>query len=127
MGNLILMKYILPNLSSKSKLGNNYGRIFLNIYESKTNDASLNDNNITIEYQRKRAKYLIKSFSLIQRDKQIQDDKIFGWTSKNEIINGRWVMIGLLIGFLTEYATGVNFVDQIKITISYLGIADLGD
>lgn len=29
-----------------------------------------------------------------------------GWTRKNEITNGRWVMFGILVGMLTEYATG---------------------
>lgn len=51
--------------------------------------------------------------------------RLLGWTATNEITNGRWVMFGLLVGLLTEYATGVNFVDQIRITISNLGIADV--
>lgn len=33
----------------------------------------------------------------------------------NEILNGRWVMFGLLVGMLTEYATGVDFIDQLKV------------
>ena len=52
---------------------------------------------------------------------------VFGWTLNNEIGNGRWVMFGLLVGLLTEYATGVNIVDQIKLIISNLGIADIYD
>lgn len=32
--------------------------------------------------------------------------RVFGWTRKNEISNGRWVMMGILIGLMTEYATG---------------------
>jgi len=28
---------------------------------------------------------------------------------------------------MTEYATGVDFIDQIKLTISVLGIADIYD
>lgn len=32
----------------------------------------------------------------------------FGWTPKNEIGNGRWVMFGLLVGMMTEYATGAS-------------------
>merc|ERR1711976_417107 len=79
------------------------------------------------EFQRKQAKDLTKCFRKLKRDKKIQDDKILGWTLKNAITNGRWVMIGLAIGFLTEYATGVNFVDQVRLTISYLGIADAMD
>merc|ERR1711976_552080 len=78
-----------------------------------------------LEFQRQRAKELTRYFRKLKRDKKIQDDKILGWTLKNEITNGRWVMTGLVIGLLTEYATGVNFVDQIKLTLSYLGIFDI--
>jgi hypothetical protein len=49
----------------------------------------------------------------------------FGWKPQNEISNGRWVMFGFAVGMLTEYATGVDFVNQIKLMVSYLGIADL--
>lgn len=36
-------------------------------------------------------------------------------------------MMGIAIGLLTEYATGVSLVDQIKLMISYLGLADIYD
>jgi hypothetical protein len=36
-------------------------------------------------------------------------------------------MMGLAIGLLTEYATGVDFINQIKLIISYMGIADIYD
>ncbi len=49
---------------------------------------------------------------------------MFGWTPANEITNGRWVMMGVFIGLLTEYATGVDFVNQLKLMVSYLGILD---
>ena len=48
-----------------------------------------------------------------------------GFTPANEIGNGRWVMIGLAVGMLTEYATGVDFPNQIKLLLSYLGVVDL--
>merc|ERR1711943_35728 len=51
--------------------------------------------------------------------------EVFGWTKKNEINNGRWTMFGLLVGMMTEYATGVDFIDQIKLLVNVLGIADL--
>ena len=51
--------------------------------------------------------------------------RVFGWTKKNEIGNGRWVMFGFAVGLLTEYATGVDFIDQLKMIVSFLGIADL--
>ena len=53
--------------------------------------------------------------------------RTFGWTSKNEITNGRWVMFGVFVGLLTEYATGVDFINQLKLMVSYLGIADIYD
>jgi hypothetical protein len=34
-------------------------------------------------------------------------------------------MFGLAVGLATEYATGVSFVDQIKLTITNLGLADI--
>lgn len=34
-------------------------------------------------------------------------------------------MFGFAVGMLTEYATGSNFVDQVKILLSNFGIADL--
>ena len=36
-------------------------------------------------------------------------------------------MFGLMVGMLTEYATGVSFPNQIKLMVSYLGIADIYD
>jgi hypothetical protein len=49
---------------------------------------------------------------------------VFGWTPANEIGNGRWVMFGVFVGLLTEYATGVDFPNQLKLMLSYLGIVD---
>ena len=37
----------------------------------------------------------------------------------------RWAMFGIAVGLLTGYATGTDFVDQLKIIVSNLGIADL--
>ena len=37
---------------------------------------------------------------------------------------GRWVMFGWMVGFLTEYATGVDFPQQLLLMASYLGLAD---
>ena len=34
-------------------------------------------------------------------------------------------MFGLLVGMLTEFATGVDFIRQFKLMISYMGIADM--
>ncbi|GIL92223.1 hypothetical protein Vretimale_18476 [Volvox reticuliferus] len=91
--------------------------------------ASLGPSNdpvrLTIEYQRQRAKE-VRQYFLDQRAEEIRGkSKAFGWTPKNEISNGRWVMFGLLVGMLTEYATGVDFIDQLKLLVSYLGILDM--
>lgn len=51
--------------------------------------------------------------------------RVFGWTPANEISNGRWVMFGFAVGLLTEYATGVDFIEQLKLMVNYLGISDL--
>ena len=53
--------------------------------------------------------------------------RVFGWTKRNEINNGRWVMMGFVIGLLTEFSTAVNFIDQLKLMVSYMGIADIYD
>jgi hypothetical protein len=34
-------------------------------------------------------------------------------------------MMGFAIGLLTEYATGANLPQQLKLMFSYLGIADI--
>jgi hypothetical protein len=50
--------------------------------------------------------------------------RVFGFTKANEINNGRWVMFALLVGAMTEYATGVNFPDQLKLMGALFGIVD---
>uniref|UniRef100_A0A7I4C074 Uncharacterized protein n=1 Tax=Physcomitrium patens TaxID=3218 RepID=A0A7I4C074_PHYPA len=37
----------------------------------------------------------------------------------------KWSLFGIAVGLLTEYATGANFVEQLKIIVSNLGIAEL--
>lgn len=63
----------------------------------------------------------------VQFEADVTAQQVFGWTKKNEIGNGRWVMMGIFIGLLTEYATGVDFPDQLALMVSYLGIADIYD
>ena len=36
-------------------------------------------------------------------------------------------MMGFVIGLLTEFSTAVNFIDQLKLMVSYMGIADIYD
>lgn len=82
---------------------------------------------VTVEYQRQQAKLMRKYFEDLKYDEAVSDAQVFGWTKANEIGNGRWVMFGLAVGMLTEYATGLSFTEQIKYTISVLGIADIYD
>jgi len=82
---------------------------------------------VTVEFQRQKAKELVKFFESQKYQELVEQSQVFGMTPANEINNGRWVMMGLLIGMMTEYATGVNFVDQIRLTISVMGIADVYD
>ncbi|KAG0562383.1 hypothetical protein KC19_9G141800 [Ceratodon purpureus] len=80
---------------------------------------------VSIEYQRQRAKELQEYFLDRKYEEQVRADRVLGWTRKNEIANGRWSMFGIAVGLLTEYATGSDFVEQLKIIISNLGIAEL--
>ncbi|KAK9836300.1 hypothetical protein WJX81_003407 [Elliptochloris bilobata] len=80
---------------------------------------------VTIEYQRAQAKAMQQYFRELNAQKAAEKAQVFGWTKKNEIGNGRWVMFGFAVGLLTEYATGVDFIDQLKMIVSFLGIADL--
>ncbi|KAG2437645.1 hypothetical protein HYH02_011284 [Chlamydomonas schloesseri] len=94
------------------------------------NDASdasspASTGSVTVEYQRQRAKEMRQYFIDLRTEEMRGKSQVFGWTPKNEISNGRWVMFGLLVGMLTEYATGVDFIDQLKLMVSYLGIVDL--
>jgi len=77
-----------------------------------------------IEEQKERAKEMIKYYRIKGLQRTEENRQIFGWTPNNEILNGRWVMMGLALGLLTEYATGVNFIDQIKLMLSYTGVID---
>ncbi|PNH12733.1 hypothetical protein TSOC_000311 [Tetrabaena socialis] len=80
---------------------------------------------VTVEYQRMRAKEM-RQYFIDQKNEALRGKaQVFGWTPKNEISNGRWVMFGLLVGMLTEYATGVDFPHQFALMASYLGIVDL--
>ncbi|CAA6666250.1 unnamed protein product [Spirodela intermedia] len=82
------------------------------------------DGVVTLEYQRKRAKEMQEYF----RQKKLEEANqgpFFGFLGKNEIANGRWAMFGFAVGLLTEYATGADFVQQLKILFSNFGIVDL--
>ena len=83
--------------------------------------------NVTVEFQRSQAKAMQAYFRALKADQVAKDNQRFGWTRKNEILNGRHVMGGIFVGLLTEYSTGVNFIDQLKLTVSLLGIADIYD
>lgn len=81
---------------------------------------------VTVEYQRQRAKEM-RAFLQRQAAFKLQEQESsgFGWTRAAERSNGRWVMFGFAVGLLTEYATGVDFPQQLRLMLSYLGIADI--
>nr|GEU52523.1 light-harvesting complex-like protein OHP2, chloroplastic [Tanacetum cinerariifolium] len=80
---------------------------------------------VTMEYQRQRAKELQEYFKKKKFEEAANQGPFFGFIAKNEISNGRWAMFGFAVGMLTEYATGSDFVDQVKILLSNFGILDL--
>ena len=79
----------------------------------------------SVDEQRRTARSLTEYFQEQELVEKFGDGQVFGWIKKNEINNGRWAMFGLAVGLLIEYSTGVNFVDQILIVFSNLGIADV--
>ncbi|KAJ4966963.1 hypothetical protein NE237_018812 [Protea cynaroides] len=81
-------------------------------------------NVITSEFQRTMAKELQEYFRRKKLEKADQGP-FFGFVAKNEISNGRWAMFGFAVGLLTEYATGSDLVDQVKVLLSNFGILDL--
>ncbi|KAL3513947.1 hypothetical protein ACH5RR_026664 [Cinchona calisaya] len=87
--------------------------------------AAVEDKNvITLEFQRQKAKELQEYFKQ-KKLEEADQGPFFGFIGKNEIANGRWAMFGFAVGVLTEYATGSDFVDQVKILLSNFGIVDL--
>ncbi|KAM0062681.1 putative chlorophyll a/b binding domain superfamily [Helianthus debilis subsp. tardiflorus] len=82
------------------------------------------ESTVTMEYQRQRAKELQEYFKQ-KKLEEANQGPFFGFIAKNEISNGRWAMFGFAVGMLTEYATGSDFVDQVKILLSNFGILDL--
>merc|ERR1712224_14024 len=92
-----------------------------------TDKIAAKDSPITVEFQRRRAREMSSYYVRLKQATELGESKLLGWNKKNEILNGRWVMMGIAIGLLTEYATTVNIIDQIKLTLSYLGLSDTLD
>ncbi|PNT37559.1 hypothetical protein POPTR_005G196100v4 [Populus trichocarpa] len=87
--------------------------------------VAVEDKNVmTLEFQRQKAKELQEYFKQ-KKLEEADQGPFFGFFGKNEIANGRWAMFGFAVGMLTEYATGSDFVDQVKILLSNFGIIDL--
>ncbi|KVH99567.1 light-harvesting complex-like protein OHP2, chloroplastic [Cynara cardunculus var. scolymus] len=87
--------------------------------------AVVGQNVVTMEFQRQKAKELQEYFKQKKLEDAANQGPFFGFIGKNEISNGRWAMFGFAVGMLTEYATGSDFVDQVKILLSNFGIVDL--
>ncbi|CAH1454060.1 unnamed protein product [Lactuca virosa] len=86
--------------------------------------TAVGQNVVTMEFQRQKAKELQEYFKQ-KKLEEANQGPFFGFIGKNEISNGRWAMFGFAVGMLTEYATGSDFVDQVKILLSNFGIVDL--
>mmetsp|Transcript_8682 Transcript_8682/g.23590 ORF Transcript_8682/g.23590 Transcript_8682/m.23590 type:complete len:134 (+) Transcript_8682:57-458(+) len=78
----------------------------------------------TVQEQRAAARDMVAYFKQKKYEEELLKNQKLGWVPKAEISNGRWVMFGLLVGMLTEYSTGVNFIDQIKLLLVNLSIVD---
>merc|ERR1712032_1390904 len=91
---------------------------------SVTSESQVSEQLPTVEEQRKAAREMIAYFQEKRIEKEYMENQKLGWVPKAEISNGRWVMFGLLVGMLTEYATGVDFIDQIKLVLVNLSIVD---
>merc|ERR1719362_2815105 len=81
---------------------------------------------ISFEEQRRIAKAMTQYYEDLKIEAEVEGKVGLGWTEDNEILNGRWAMMGFLIGGITEYATGFSFTDQVAITLSNLGILETG-
>ncbi|KAK9062621.1 hypothetical protein SSX86_019809 [Deinandra increscens subsp. villosa] len=92
--------------------------------ETATAAPQNSSSSVTLEFQRQRAKELQEYFKQ-KKLEEANQGPFFGFIAKNEISNGRWAMFGFAVGMLTEYATGSDFVDQVKILLSNFGILDL--
>ena len=102
-------------------------RVTTTMRSSTTSRASSSSRKvpITVERQRAVAKDMVRYFRKRAYEEDAENSTTFGWTADNEINNGRWTMFGLLVGMMTELATGVDFPDQIRLMISVLGLADV--
>lgn len=79
---------------------------------------------VTVEFQRSQAKAMTTYFRAKATLATAGTTSRFGWTPANEKLNGRWVMFGVGVGLLTEFATGVDMWHQLGLMASYLGLAD---
>eukprot|EP00466_Bigelowiella_natans_P020522 jgi/Bigna1/87794/estExt_fgenesh1_pg.C_240128 len=70
--------------------------------------SSLSPRAMPIEDQKERAKEMIKYYRVKGLERTESNRQVFGWTPNNELLNGRWVMMGLFLGLLTEFATGAD-------------------
>ena len=82
---------------------------------------------VTVEFQRRAAKEMAAWLEQEASARKAGADAgpRLGWVPGAEKLNGRWVMMGFLIGLITEYSTGVNFIDQVLLALTNMGVLDL--
>mmetsp|Transcript_23042 Transcript_23042/g.30088 ORF Transcript_23042/g.30088 Transcript_23042/m.30088 type:complete len:156 (+) Transcript_23042:86-553(+) len=73
----------------------------------------------------------LKKIAMILKEESIErkyeEARLFGWTGKAEIINGRMAMIGIMSGLTVEWWTGNSIPQQLVNMGQVLGIIPLGD
>jgi hypothetical protein len=81
---------------------------------------------VTVEFQRRAAK---ETAAWLEQEANASKNSDvgprLGWVPGAEKLNGRWVMMGFLIGLITEFSTGVNFIDQVLLALTNMGVLDL--
>ncbi|AAK39901.1 high light inducible protein (nucleomorph) [Guillardia theta] len=112
--------------------GNIYGvKNLKTIQYSTITDFISDDNNIPgkivlskeeISNREKKLKILAEKWKNERLEKEILENKIFGFSKYSEIINGRIAMFFITTGLLTELWTKQSLISQIEIMLRVLGI-----
>lgn len=112
--------------------GNSYGfRNNKTIQHSAVTEFISDDNNIPgkivlskeeISNREKKLKMLSEKWKNERLEKEILENKIFGFSKYSEIINGRIAMFFITTGLLTELWTKQSLISQIEIMLRVLGV-----
>jgi len=101
-------KTILKSASEEISANSNPGKIILS-------------GEILIQRE-KDLKLLADSWKKERLEREITENKMFGFSKYSELINGRVAMFFIMTGMLTEIWTKQSFLSQIEIMFRVLGI-----